>query len=274
MKNYLPWFGILAGLFIISYADTLNWMYGRYMGPDSYYSHGFFIPLVTGYLIWLKRDQLKDMPAETSIMGAALIGLAMAMHVFGTIVYIYFISGASMLVLVWGTCLFLYGPRITATILFPLLFLVFMIPVPLALINMVSFPLKMLVAKLGVEAVALTGIPVLREGFNITIPEGSLLVGNPCSGLRSLITFLAIGSLFAYTSNLSLPRRWILFLMAVPVAIFSNLIRVPLLVLWSHKWGIESAAADTPVHTGSGFLVFIVGMALLYGIYLLLREKS
>lgn len=113
------------------------------------------------------------------------------------------------------------------------------------------------------EIASLLGVPLLLEGFVITIPQGELLVGNPCSGLRSLIAFLAMGSLFAYFSPLSTLRKIILFSLTVPIAIVSNLVRVPILILWSYKWGLESAAPDTMVHTGSGFVVFVLGILLL-----------
>ena len=111
---------------------------------------------------------------------------------------------------------------------------------------------------------AFLGIPVFREGFIISIPQGELLVGNPCSGLRSLITFLALGFLLSYLSNLNILKKIILFMSTIPIAIFSNLIRVPFLIIWSYKWGIESASPDTIIHTGSGLFVFIFGIGLLF----------
>ncbi len=239
-------------------------MIGRYLSPDSYYSHGFFIPPIVGYLIWLKRDELENIEADTSWTGLVIVLIAALFHLFGTAVYIFSISGFSMWLLLIGSCLLLYGWARTRRILFPLLFLFFMFPLPLAIISKISFPLKMLVAKYGVQLVSLTGVPVHREGFNIIIPQGTLLVGNPCSGLRSLIAFLALGSLFAYLSTLSLPKKWVLFSLAVPVALFSNLLRVPILILWSYRFGLDAAAPDTLVHTGSGFFTFILGGLLLY----------
>lgn len=239
-------------------------MLDRYLSQDSYYSHGFLIPFISGYLIWLKREELVDIKIKTSWIGLALVLFAALIHLFGTAVYIFSVSGFSIWLLFIGSCLFLYGGSRTRQILFPLLFLFFMFPLPLAIITKISFPLKMLVAKYGVQIVALTGVPVYQEGFNIIIPQGTLLVGNPCSGLRSLITFLALGSLFAYLSDLSTIRKWLLLLFAVPVALLSNLLRVPILILWSYKYGLDAAAPDTLVHTGSGFFVFVLGIILLY----------
>ena len=239
-------------------------MYGRYISSDSYYSHGFIIPFVSGYLIWLKREEFEAVQASTSWFGFGLVILAALVHLFGTAVYIFSISGFSIWLLLVGSCLFVLGWKKTKKIVFPLLFLGFMFPAPLAFITMISFPLKMLVADYGVKLIQLTGIPVFQEGFNIIIPQGTLLVGNPCSGLRSLIAFLALGSLVAYMSNLSTARKWVLFFLSVPVALLSNLVRVPILILWSYRFGLAAAAPDTLVHTLSGFVVFVFGFMLLY----------
>ena len=239
-------------------------MVGRYLSPDSYYSHGFLIPFVSGYLIWLKREEIETVQARTSWFGFALVIFAALVHLFGTAVYIFSVSGFSIWVLLFASYLFMFGWERTKKISFPLLYLIFMFPAPLALITMISFPLKMFVANYGVKLVQLTGIPIFQEGFNIIIPQGALLVGNPCSGLRSLIAFLALGSLFAYMSNLSNTRKWVLFFLSVPVALFSNLIRVPILILWSYQFGLAAAAPDTLVHTGSGVFVFVLGIMLLF----------
>ena len=264
LKTHLYFLPFVFLLFIWGYHSTFQWIYGRYMSPDSYYSHGFLIPFVVGYLIWDKRRDLKTAEKFPSMWGFVLIVFAATTHVIGTLLYVFSVSGFSVFILIIGFSLFIFGKDVTRIIWFPLLFLLFMFPAPLALITMISFPLKILVANYGVKIVELTGIPILREGFNIIIPQGTLLVGNPCSGLRSLVAFLALGSLFAYLSDLSVAKKWVLFLLSVPFALLSNLVRVPILILWSYKYGLAAAAPDTLVHTGSGFVVFLLGIFLLY----------
>jgi exosortase len=255
---------IIFSLFIIGYYDVLQWMYGRYVGEDSYYSHGFLIPFICGYLIWMKRGDLTRACKEGSTLGLLLIGIAILSHVFSTSIYVFSLSGFSIWLLIVGVSLFLYGKDVTVIILFPLFFLLFMFPLPSAIIANISFPLKIFVAQIGSKIASLLGVPLLLEGFVVTIPEGVLLVGNPCSGLRSLIAFLVMGALVAHFSNLSMGRQFFLFFLAIPIAIASNLIRVPLLILCSYKWGLESAAPDTLVHTGSGLVVFVLGFILMF----------
>ncbi len=255
--------GALALIIAFCYSAVFQWMYGRYMNADSYYSHGFLVPFVTLFLIWMKRDQLLKQPQQESRAGLVLIVAALLLHILGTLLYIFAVSAFSLFFLIIGLTLFLCGKENTRTISFPLLFLIFMFPLPQAIISIVSFPLKMFAAKAGVWIVGLLGIPIHGEGFNIFIPAGELLVGNPCSGIRSLIAFMALGAVFAYLSNLTLARKYILFFISIPIALLSNIIRVPILILISYYWGLESAAPDTLVHTASGLLVFVLGFFLL-----------
>ena len=255
---------VIVALFIASYHEVISWWYIRCSSPDSYYSHGFLIPFVSGFLIWQKRNELVKIEPDGAWWGLGLIVFSVLMHITGTILYVFSVSGFSIFFLIIGITLFIYGKQITRIILFPLLFTIFMFPLPLAFINKISFPMKMLVAKSGTLIVSLIGIPVLREGFYIIIPAGDLLVGNPCSGLRSLISFLALGALFAYMINTSIPKKWLLFILAVPVALLSNIVRVPILILISHYWGLEAAAPESFWHDASGIFVFVLGFCLLF----------
>ncbi|MBL4902219.1 MAG: exosortase [Desulfocapsa sp.] len=257
------WIAAIGVLIAFVYQATILWMVERYMGADSYYSHGFLVPFISLYFVWQLKDELRGMQVTGSWAGLVLILVALGLHLLGTVLYIFSISGFSLFFLIVGLTLFLFGKEITKCLWFPLLFLLFMFPVPMALISLVSFPLKILVAKAGVWIVALLGIPVIGEGFIITIPAGNLLVGNPCSGLRSLIAFLALGGVMAYMAALSPVKKSILFFCSLPIAVISNLIRVPLLIIVSHLYGLEAAAPDTWVHTASGLLVFVLGISLL-----------
>ena len=254
----------LCCLILFCYIDVLKWMFNRYISSDSYYSHGFLIPFVSLFLIWQDRRRLQEVAFTSSKIGLILICFSLLLHVVGTVIYIYSVSGFSLFFLIIGLTLFLCGPQITKIIAFPLIFLIFMFPLPMAFISIVSFPLKMFAAKSGVFLVTLLGIPVLREGFHISIPNGNLIVGNPCSGLRSLISFLALGALFAHLTSLPLVRKWILFISSIPIALLVNIIRVALLISISHFFGLAAAAPDTIFHTGSGLLIFVIGILLLF----------
>ena len=251
-------------LIIITYKSTLLWMYQRYMGADSYYSHGFIVPFVSLFFAWQLKHKILSAEKKPSLAGLYLIIFALLLHIAGTVLYIFSISGFSLWFLVIGLVMFLYGRDVARIVWFPLLFLVFMLPLPMAVIGKIAFPLKIFAAKAGVWIVSIFGVPVHGEGFNIFIPAGHLLVGNPCSGLRSLIAFMALGAVFAYTTPVSTLKKIFLFILSIPVALISNIIRVPILIMASQYGGLEAAAPDTLVHTGSGLLVFVIGFLLIF----------
>lgn len=254
----------LCCLTLICYADIIQWMVNRYTSADSYYSHGFLIPLVSIFLIWQEKDRLHMLENTNSYLGLIIVLLSLLLHIVGTVIYIHSVSGFSLFFLIIGLTLFLFGFQITRIIAFPLVFLVFMFPLPMAFISTISFPLKIIAAKSGVWFVSLLGVPVLQEGFHISIPGGSLIVGNPCSGLRSLISFLALGGLYSYLTPLPLIKKWILFITSIPIALLVNMVRVSILVLISHFWGLAAAAPDTIAHTDSGIIVFVIGILFLF----------
>lgn len=252
-------FGIAA-----AYLHTMQWMVQRYLSPDSYYSHGFLIPIVSLFFIWNRRKELRSIEIIGSKTGALLIICAMLTHLLGTVLYVYSISGFSLYLYILGSVLFLFGRGIFVKLLFPLGFLLLMFPLPQAVLTAVSFPLKMIVAKIGVVVVRMMGIPILQEGFQLTIPAGQLLVGNPCSGLRSIISFLAIAAILAVIRERTMVQKVILIGSAIPIAMFANILRVLFLVLISHIWGLETAQPESFWHTASGVALFIIGLVMLF----------
>lgn len=273
-KIHAIFLAIIVSIIIIAYYQVFLWWYDRCTGIDSYYSHAFLIPFISGFLIWKKRLILLAKKPEICIWGLSIIIFACLMHIAGTILYVFSISGFSFFFLIIGMMLYLFGKEITFLMTFPLAYLLFMFPLPLAALNAISFPLKMIVAELGTKLVQIVGIPIYREGFNISLPLGNLVVGNPCSGLRSLISFLAIGSIFAYLLPVSMFKKLFMFIISIPIAIASNILRVPILIIIAYKKGIIYASPESIWHDASGALVFIVGLLLFYLIGNLILRKS
>ncbi len=261
-------------LAVISYYSTFIWLYERFTEADSYYSHGFLVPLVTVFFIWRKREKLRVLSPGYSISGLVLIVWALLLHILSIWTHIFFTSGFSILFLVFGLSLFLFGKEITKEILFPLFFLIFMLPLPLKAVNAFSFPLKMYVTKFSVGLVSKIGIPAFRQGFHIYLSNASLLIGNPCSGLRSLISFMALGAIFAYLLKASLGRRIFIFFLAIPIALFSNVIRVVALTLAANFWGGKTASPGGFFHDFSGIAVFVLGLGFLIFFWRLLEWKN
>lgn len=253
----------MAGVFfLIIYIPTQLWMWDRWFAADSYYSHGILIPFVSAYLIWQKRTELAKTQKARSGWGLPLILMGMLAHAFGSLMRVYFISGFSMLLVLVGLILFLYGSQVFKKIMFPVLFLAFMIPVPMVLVTSISFKMKIFAAKIAATVLNNSGIPAVRDGSLIRMRHAQVVVDDVCSGLRSLISLLALGSIFAYWMKSTMGRRLVLFLTAIPIAIITNVMRVVFLSYVAEIWGVEIASGV--LHDVSGFLVFALAFVLLY----------
>lgn len=253
---------IIAAIFIIAYIPTLQWMWDRWWAADSYYSHGVLVPFVTAYLIWQQKEELAKIKIKESQWGLALIIFGVVLHLFSAMFRIYFSSGFAMLFVFIGIALYFYGVEICKRVAFPILFLAFMLPLPeVAIINL-SFKLKMFAAELATMFLNNIGIEAIRDGSWIKMPHAFVIVDDVCSGLRSLISLTALGSIFAYWLKAPLWKRIIVFLTTIPIAIFTNMVRVIFLAFVSEIWGVEYIEGF--VHDASGFAVFGLAFLLLY----------
>lgn len=251
-------------LLIAIYAPTFISLSERFLATDSYYSHGFLVPLVSAYLIWRKRKRLKELlPNQPCKSGLALLTGGLLLHFISTVLKINFGSYLSLPIVLTGLALYLAGKRIARELLFPLAFLIFMLPLPSVIIIAVSFRMKIIAAQLASWAVNMMGIPTTRDGSTIYLPGSFLLVGDPCSGLRSLISLLALGAVFTQFTSGSRNKKSLLFLSAIPIALISNVLRIILLLLVTYVYGEKVALGF--FHDLSGMLVFVfafIGLAI------------
>jgi exosortase len=257
-------------LFGVIYLPVFVTLYGKYVEVDSYYSHGFLIPLLSGFVIWWKRDRLKTMTVVPSRAGLWVLGSGLLLHGLGTSWLVNFASALSMLVVLTGLSLSLLGPAVTRALWFPLAYLLYMIPLPKISIIYITFWLKLLVASLATDIVDASGVPVLLDGAYLTLPNGVVEIENACSGLRSLIALTALGAVYAYLTPLSTPRKWILFVASVPLAVAANLVRVVAMVLVSYYFGSRGRAFEWTDFT-TGLLVFAIAFLGLYLVSKVLR---
>ncbi|MEW6608387.1 MAG: exosortase/archaeosortase family protein [bacterium] len=231
----------------------------KYLEGESNYTHGPLIPIVSLFLIWKMKDELKKIPVISCAKGLILFCAGLLIHLVSRCFLIDFVSGFSLIIVIFGLCLYLLGAKMTRKLIFPISFLVFMVPLPEVFTLFLTFHLKMFATYWATVSINLMGIPVSMEGARINLPDDFLEVGEPCSGLRSLITLLALGTLFANILSISFLRRIILFFSAVPVAILSNIVRIIFLTLITYVYGHEAALTE-PTHTLAGLLVFIIAL--------------
>ncbi|MBI4707314.1 MAG: exosortase [Candidatus Omnitrophica bacterium] len=264
-KQYIK-VALIAIPFIGIYFPTFCWMIPLFMQDDSNYSHGFLIPFVCLWLLWQLKDRLKDTVVCSARSGIWVIAAGLAIHVMALSVKVDFVSALSMIMTIVGIILHLFGWQVMRILIFPIGFLFFMIPFPDVFIIFLTYKLKIMATHGAVATVNAIGIPCMAEGAKILLPDTFLEVGVPCSGIRSLISLLALGALFAYLLNISIIRRTIVFLSTIPIALLSNVVRITLLCLVAHIYGKEAALPCGFFHDFSGFLVFVIAFGCLYGV--------
>lgn len=253
---------IVSSLFILTYVPTLFWMWDRWFARDSDYTHGIFIPFVSAFLIWQRREELAAIPPQSSTMGLPLIVLGLFFHIFSSLFRVYFSSGFSMLITLVGIILYFWGNEFLKKIIFPAFFLIFMIPVPLVVVTDISFRMKILAAEIAASVLNQLGFSAIRDGSIIKLHSAYVIVDDICSGLRSLISLTALGSIFAYWMKGPMYKRLLLWVFAIPIAIITNAMRIIFLSVIAEIWGPQYAVGL--IHDVSGFMVFVLAFILLF----------
>lgn len=235
------------------------------------YSHGYFVPVIAIYMIFSVRKDLIQIPPFSNAGGLLVVLCGLAMLVVAKIGAEFFIQRFSFIVVLLGIVLFLCGYRWLKKLALPILYLVFMIPLPAVIWNKIAFPMQLFGSYLTEQVIYFIGIPVYREGNVLHLAETTLEVVAACSGLRSLVIMFAMSSLLVWMSELSFSRKLILFFAAAPAAIIANIVRLTATAILASKYGSE--VADGFLHDFSGLVTFIVGLLLLLSVRKIISRK-
>ena len=258
-NDYLYWIALIL-LSALAYYETFIWLFNRFTAQDSYYSHGFLIPLISIYIIWKKSGSVENQQCVYNWWDPAVLVAGLVLHAIGTAVHIFFISGISLFIYIFGLSIYLFGIKATQTFLFPICFLIFMIPLPLSIVSAILLPMKEIVLTISAEIIRWMRIPITVDGFNIYLENCTIIIGNPCSGLRSLISFTAMGALIGYFSSLNSLYISLMIVLSVPVAIITNILRTIFLILTAEYFSIDIIYPGHWFHTFIGIVVFLAGM--------------
>jgi len=273
--NHLSYKRLFSGLLLslcfifLYYPVFLKLIHDWEVDPD--YSHGYFIPVIALFMVWMSKDKLKSAPVGSQKYGLIILVLGLLQLAVSWVGNEYFLQGTSMILVLLGMSLYLGGYEITKILAVPIFYLVFMVPLPSIIWNKIAFPLALFASTVSAEAISSLGITILREGNILTLSNITLQVADACSGLRSLITLLALSAFLAYLAEHTKTKKIILFLSAVPIALVSNAIRLIGTAILARYWG--PSAADGFIHGFSGWVVFVLGLGMLVGVKLLLDRN-
>jgi exosortase len=255
--RYLPFIALVVVYAPALYDLILNW------AQDGNYSHGFLVPLVSLWLAWQKRNEIKQVVQSTAPAGLAVVILGGILFIVGNGGAEYFTVRFSFVLILFGLVWYLFGRDMVRLVWFELAFLLFMIPIPYVIYYALTFPMQLLASKITAGILSGIGMAVFRQGNILNLPDGtSLEVAEACSGMRSLVSLLALGALYAQLTQRRFGAKIILFAATVPIAVVANVFRVFVTALLATTVTPEVAAE--PIHSLMGLSVFVVSFILLF----------
>lgn len=250
--------GGLALLYVPAYLDLAKTIWAT-----DEQGHGPIILAVSIWLLYSKRHELTAArPAPMLWLGWPLLVFALLMYAFGRSQDIIMFEITSQILVLVAFLLLFKGARGLRLVWFPLFFMIFMVPLPEALVASVTAPLKSAVSAVASAFLYKLGYPVGRSGVIMTVGPYQLLVADACAGLNSMFTLEALGMLYMnlmkYTSA---ARNVTLAVLLIPTAFIANIVRVMILVLVTYHFGDE--AGQGFVHGFAGMVLFMVALGLM-----------
>jgi exosortase len=261
LKNKLPWASIawFGVLLIACYAPVLKALVHQWDGdPDM--GHGFFVPVIAGFIIWQRRDELAKVPCKPNWWGLLIVLWGGLQLVFATLGAELFSARVSFVITLIGVVWTLGGTILLEKLAFPLFLLFFMVPIPAVIYSAATFKLQILASKLADDALTLLSIPVLREGNILELPNQKLSVVEACSGIRSLLSLTFLSLVYGYFFETRNWIRTVLFFSTIPIAIVANASRVTITGIMTQ---VKPELAEGFFHEAQGWVIFMVALAIL-----------
>lgn len=239
---------------------------------NPYYSHGFFIPLLAGYFLWTKRKEIAEAAREPSFAGLVIVAFGALVFLISKVANQFFVQCLGMVVVLFGLVLAQMGWRIMRLTAFSISYLVLMIPLPQLAYENITFHMRLFATEMAFFLIKIIGIPATRDGNIINLPTAALIVGNPCSGLRGLISFI-VGSLtIGYLFQKSIANRVILLAFSIFLAIFMNTLRLVFLGIVTHVMKLDKIPIT--LHDTEGLVVLVIGLAIMFWFSDLLAKRT
>jgi len=255
--------GVLAVISVLlgfMFFDGLREMVHKW-GSTEEYGYGYIIPFLTMFLIWQRKDELERIEFTGAWFGVVIVVFGLILFYLGTLSTIYAIIQYAFLVVLIAVALSLTGFHGIRNIIIPLLFLGFMIPLPVFLYNSVSGQLQLISSELGVAIIRLFGISVYLEGNVIDLGTYKLQVVEACSGLRYLFPLASLAFISVYFYKAALWKKAVVFLSSIPITIFMNSLRIGVIGVLVEYGGPDQAEGF--LHYFEGWVIFMASIALL-----------
>lgn len=256
--------GVLGVLLLALYWTILRHLVGQWWHNPNF-SHGFFVPLFSAFVLWQDRHRLARVPLRPSWLGLPVLAFALCVLIVGQMGAELFLSRSSLLLVLAGLTVLFLGWNFFRATLFPWAFLILMIPIPAIIFNQITFPLQLLASKVAATTLPLFGVPILREGNVINLPAMALEVAEACSGIRSLMSLVTLAIIYGFLMEKRLWVRCLLAIASVPIAVVANSVRIIGTGLLVQYWDPDKA--EGYFHASWGWIIFVVSLVLLYALH-------
>ncbi|AEB08133.1 VPLPA-CTERM-specific exosortase XrtD [Desulfobacca acetoxidans] len=257
---------ILGAITIWFYWPILSRMF-LYLFHNDDYSYGLLLPLVSAYLVYQKWPRIRGTSWRPSWWGLAIIVAGIGLSIIGELAADLYVPRVSFVVCLGGILLLVGGWRLLRLLIFPLLLLLLMIPLPELITNKLTLPLQLISSQLAAFFLHLIGIPVLRQGNIIDLGLRQMQIVDACSGLRYILALLALGVIYCYFYQRKPWKVLVLLIVLIPATIFANGLRVA-------GMGIFPALVEGFWHAFSGWLIFLFCFVMLAVVNYLLNRLS
>jgi exosortase len=228
---------------------------------DPNYTHGFVVPLASIWIVWSMRRTLARTEVEPKTWGLLVIAFALLQLLAGTLGAENFVANSSLLVLLAGLTISIFGMCMLRHLLFPIAWLIFMIPLPAIIFYSITFPLQLLASRMASGLLDVLRITNLREGNVMYFSHYTIGVVEACSGIRSLITLLAFAVLLGYIRSMRIWAQIVLAACTVPVALIFNAVRVASAGVLGNYLG--ERWAEGTFHAATGIVLFLGGLSVI-----------
>jgi exosortase len=235
-------------------------------------SHALLVPFISLFFVWQRKDQLQSCRIDSSAWGGVLLAISLLAYVASYAGGLAFPARIAMVFSLIGLVWFCFGNAFIRILAFPLGFLLFMVPVPYSLINLVSMPLQLMATKVSAAFIQNCSIPVCREGNMLYFVQTQLEVAEACSGIRSIMALTMLSLVFCYLSRDGWWRKALLIAAAIPIALLGNIVRVTGTGILAHFYGDQVARGF--LHEFSGLVVFAFGLVLLFAVFTVANRKK
>lgn len=269
-RREAPWLVVLAGFAAMYGPVYVNAARGLWQSDD--HAHGALVLAVIVWLFWRIHRELIDLPTKPArLPGALLFAFGLALYVVGRVVGISILDMGSQPFVVAGALLLLRGPGAIRVAWFPIVYFIFMIPLPGFLVDAITGPLKQWISTIVVELLYRLGYPIANTGVMLTVGKYELLVADACSGLHSMYSLTALGTLFMYVMARGRALHNVVMLASIlPIAFLANIVRVIVLVLVTYHLGNE--AGQGFLHGAAGIVLMLVALSCFFALDSLLAR--